>query len=76
MWRSGKFIEVETIEFHPGTVARAIELIGKDIGMFKERHETKITLSDEELKGAFALAGAAGGAGGVAISCDEGKPDA
>jgi hypothetical protein len=50
MWRSGRFIEVETTEFHPGTVLRGVELLGREIGMFKERHESKVTLSDEELE--------------------------
>jgi hypothetical protein len=44
-----QFIEVETFEYHPSVVTRAVELLGKEIGMFKERRETKIALSDEEL---------------------------
>jgi archaellum component FlaC len=31
-------------------VLRAVELLGNEIGMFKERTETKIDLSDEELE--------------------------
>jgi hypothetical protein len=50
MWRSGKFIEGETYKWHSGPAGRALELLGKETGMFKDRHESKVTLSDEELE--------------------------
>jgi hypothetical protein len=37
MWRSGTLIEVETYEWHSGPAGRALHLLGKEIGMFKER---------------------------------------
>jgi hypothetical protein len=55
VWRSGKLIEIEVFEHNPAAAVRALELLGKELGMFKERHEiTELSsTSDEQLDAAI-----------------------
>ena len=49
VWRSGRLIEIEVFERNPAVAARALELLGKELGMFKDRHEiTEFTSMNEE----------------------------
>jgi hypothetical protein len=51
VWRSGRLIEIEVFEYSPAAAVRALELLGRELSMFKDRHEITqfSSMSDEQL---------------------------
>jgi phage terminase small subunit len=55
VWPGGKLCQIEVYEHNGVAAVRALELLGKQLGMFKERHEFGVDarfsrMSDEELE--------------------------